>query len=615
MRGRDAVVPSAHVDALASRLPPLSRGERRAVYRNCGIALIAPSIATSSPGDPVQMVLAGTLRLDNRDEIIGALGSAPAERGDAALALAAYRRWGETCVERMIGDFAFAVVELASRAVVCARDPFGVRPLFYRAGENAFAFASQPAVISSRGLALTEEAVAAYLAGLAEAGEATSYADVQRLLPAHRLAWRGGRLRATRYWTMTPADVRGEDPVQGFRARFERAVHDRLVGAERPAAMLSGGLDSSSVALVASRRADDAPLPVYSMVYDRTPAFDESAYIDRVLASGRFEPHRIVCDDHAPLDRIADLFELYGGPFNAAGLPKSRQLYAASAADGVDVLLDGHGGDEVAWHGSGRLSELASEGRWLRLAAQLPGYGAVFGDDPLTMFLALYSRYGPRQGPLGRTRGLARRIGARWVEPAEAPAWRRFLSADFLRRTDLEARFEAVAGGPLPPRDEAHHLAMLTSPAIGLGFELFDAASCAAGGEVRYPFYDVRLARFALGLPAIQKLRRGETRSVLRRAMTGILPEVVRTRRDKTNFATELSGGMARHHADLLRRMSSDGDGVLASCVDRGALRTGVERLIAADSRLGGDDAQFIWRAAALYAWSTSAARTRREAA
>ena len=186
----------------------------------------------------------------------------PRGHDDRALIAKAYRRWGADCPRHLLGDYAFAVWDAAKRTLFCARDHAGVRPFYYAETRRGFVFASAiEAVLAGPdvGHELDEFTVGMWLMRRDAALPATStlFQAVRRLPPGHGLVVTNGAVRLQRYWR--PEDVpraapaSDDDYAEEFLALYSRAVKDRLCGPGRIGVHLSGGLDSSSVAVLAAR--------------------------------------------------------------------------------------------------------------------------------------------------------------------------------------------------------------------------------------------------------------------------------------------------------------------------------------------------------------------------
>jgi asparagine synthase (glutamine-hydrolysing) len=595
---------------------PDGRSVWSAGHVGLGHGLLQTSAGQSPLRQPIidsGLAITADARLDNRDELLTALGIGNAAC-DTTIILSAYRRWGTDCPSRLLGDFAFAIWDSGCASLFCARDHVGIKPFYYFAQDCRFAFASElKALLELQGAPreINEAWIADFLVGIVSDTSSTLFSGVLRLPPGHHLTAKSGTCRLQAYWR---PEARGEqafgDGAERFRELFVDAVRCRLRGTSRAGAMLSGGLDSSSVACAAARllRGERGHLPTFSMVFDATPHLSERPSIDAVIAQGGFEPCYIACDGFAPLADLDGILREQDGIFLAPGLPLGRCVYHAAAQHGVRVLLDGHGGDEVVSHGYGRLIELAAANRWLDLWREVHGAADVYGTTPAwRMFAAYFSYYGPVAPaviPLRRLAQRARRRMRRTLRLAEARSARsRFINADFARRTDVVARLRAQVAAANGASEHALHLGALTGSLQPHALEILDKAAAAAGVEARYPFWDKRLVEFCLGLPSDAKLSGGWSRMVLRKAMDGILPTEVQWRRDKLDFKPHHVRGMLRHHRPMLDNILLDDADDIGGFVDLPAVAAAYRRMADRAEQADGYDAQAVWRTVAFALW------------
>jgi len=558
------------------------------------------------------MVLAGPLRLDNRAEIAAALGrdgaQAMALEGrarDAALIALAYRHWGVAGFARLAGDFALALWDARAETLLLLRDHMGVRPLYYRFGESYLAFASAADELRTRPVGMEQTDIAGFIAALPDYERPLRGPEgICRVMPGECVIWRAGTApEPQRYWELGLQEIPCENAAEQFQALLDDAVRARLEDARAPAAMLSGGLDSSSVALLAARHR--APLPVYSGLHPERPAQDESHYIDKVLERGDFQPHQVNRDARPPLELLEQSLREQGGVFHAPGLPVSRDLYTQAAGDGIDVLLDGHGGDEVAWHGSSRMMELAAANHWLQVLRLLPTHCRLFGENPLTALLVVAQKSGHGRALPVRALNKASRVFS-GQSSTRTPVWWRLIRRDVAEREDLAARWsrENILPEECRHSDRANQHRVLTAPLYAHAFEVFARTSAAAGLEVRYPFCDRRLVEFCLALPADEKFRPGETRSLLRRGLRDVLPPEIATRQDKIDFLPVIRDGLAGPHRSLLETMARDSTGMFGEWLDMEALRQTIGSFVQNPEQSDADLVLTLWRLASLHLWA-----------
>jgi asparagine synthase (glutamine-hydrolysing) len=551
--------------------------------------------------DDAPLRITGDIRLDNRAEL-GERLELPHLCGlsDTDLVLRSYQRWGRDCCLHLTGDFAFALWDEARQTLFCARDPLGVKPFFYQAGSGSLVFASELAGVTLGQGAIDEARIASFLVGFSDSPAGTVFKHALRLEPGHWLTFAHGQCVTQRYWQASPMpDLSGEAATNAFRRLFGNAVSARLRGSPDIGAMLSGGLDSSSIVGMAASQLGSRRLKTYSFAYPQTPDLDERRYVDAVLDAHTIDPTFVPLDDWAPLQGLDGLAEGDNDLFFGPGLPKMLRVFRTAREAGTQVLLDGHGGDEVVSHGFGRLRELARAGRWLTLHEEARGLGKTFGESPSSIFLHYWSMYGAGR----RASNLLRSLRSLLPQPAIASPLA-VLSPALAARTDIADRYRnwAQAYGAARATEQDHHIWNVTAPGVAEGFEALDRAASRAGIELRFPFFDADLVGFALGLPSSEILQNGWSRSVLRRAMEGILPPEVQWRRDKTDFSRELRFGLPRHHRQVLLAVAADRDGV-GSYVDLPRLDRAIQQALSAPEKLPAGDLFMIWRCILLFFW------------
>jgi len=504
------------------------------------------------------LVLVGDVRIDNRAELLAAL-RLPATATDAELLLAAYEAWDTACPARLLGDFAFVIGDQVRHRLFCARDPFGVKPFYYHSdGDGGLAFATRIAsLFQVPGVPreIDPDRTRGYLEATFDDPAATLYRGIHRLPPAHTLTLVPGMARIQRYWHPADApDIRyasDDDYAAALRDIFVEAVRCRLGGAGPFGALLSGGLDSSSIVSVARLLLEQrgaAPLHTFSATFESVPECDERPFIQSIIAGGGVSAHFVAGDRLDPFDDLDHMLDAEDEVPCAPNLFVHWALYRAAREAGVCVLFDGLDGDTAISHGVSHITQLARNGRIGRA-----GIESVL---------------------------LARRLG----QPVWTVMRRRMVAPfvpDFVRR---------ALGRPLPPAtarartEREDHAARLTSPLVPMALEIADRASAAWRIEARYPFFDRRIADFCIGLPPEQKLRDGWTRYILRRAMDGILPRSVQWRGGKSSLAPNFVRAV-RHGLDR-RPFMNPAD--LRLCNER---------------RWSHADALALWRHSSLHAW------------
>lgn len=569
----------------------------------------AGALLTSQGGLAVEiatgLAIVADARIDNAPQLRRELGLGCVSSTEK-LIVAAYRRWHDDCAAHLEGDFAFAIWDARENRLLCARDRFGIRPFFYAQYGGVFRFAqSSGALVQAIGRepSLRDDAIADYIYGRVIEAEGTFYEGIRKLEPGHMLVLRSGRVDLRRYYELTPTAPAGRDAPEEFRHLLDEAVRKCASGPERVGALLSGGLDSSSIACLLrdQRRSDGVGnVPVFSMVFSEPDRSNERPFVDQVLAGGGFSSQVLRLDGYRPLDGLETLLEALDGPTHAPNLCCMRHVVGAAADSGMGVLLDGHGGDEVVSHGYGLLSELAAHGAWLKLWREARAAADNYGHSSL----ALTRRVALRQSSFDA------KIIARLLAPfdrtrkpeGEGPS--HLLSRDLIDRSAFMERLRSFAPPEAAMGEMEQHRAVLTAPLQPYAFEVHAGFYRHMGVEARYPFWDRRLVEFCLGLPADEKLSGGWSRLVLRRAMAGIVPEPVLARRDKLDFTVHLARGLTLHHRDQIEALfAKASDNLLAHYCDLGAARTAWAAICADPDAASGRSVQMVWRAVALGTW------------
>ena len=535
------------------------------------------------------LVLTADVRLDNRDELISALGIAARPRqeiGDGELILGAYRKWGERCPEELLGDFAFAIWDQRRQKLFCARDHMGVKPFYYFRSGRIFVFASEIKAllcVAEVPRRLNEVRVADYLVGSFEDKTITFYQEILRLPPAHAMSVSGEKASERPYWALDPSrEVRlssDQEYAEAFRELFTEAVRARLRSAFPVGSLLSGGLDSSSIVCVARellRTKNDHRLHTFSAVFPDVPQSDESAFIDAVLTQGGLEPHLVRADRLSPLVNLESILWHNDGAFWAPNLYMQWGLYSAAHRQGVRILLDGEGGDVTVSHGVAYLAELARRGRWMTLATEIDILSKHHDRSPWH-FLKHYALKPLAPEPVRWAWQVAR--GRR-----QPPWWTAYtiINPDFARQIGLAERARALEGersrsARTSREDHWHDLTSGLNPYV---FEWSSAVAAAFPVEIRYPFFDRRLVEFCLSLPPDQKLKRGWPRVVMRRALANSLPGRIRCRVGKGDLSHAFNRGLLASEQGLLEEVILKDPQVIKKYVDLASLREAYYRFV-----------------------------------
>lgn len=486
--------------------------------------------------------------LELRDEL-AALGHQFLSHSDTEVILAAYAEWGDQCLHRFNGMWAFAIYDRKLDILFMARDRFGVKPFYYWVTpDRQLAFASeikQFTVLPGWQARVNGQRAYDFLVwGTIDHTDETLFSSVYQLRPGHSVALKvsewpgsitpGGRLPATAWYRLAPRHFSGsfEEASAEFRKLLADSVSLRLRADVPVGSCLSGGLDSSSIVCVMNdllRRQNAQSLQKTFSACSDVARFDERNWIDEVVRKTGVDAHYV----YPSLDRLfeesAQITWHQDEPFGSTSIYAQWNVFRLAAENGVKVLLDGQGADEqlAGYHGffSPRLASLFRSMHWLSLLREVGAMHRLHGYSPMMAAKYLANGLLPDsvRDLLKRSQGMTHR----------APEW---LDADMLGCEPANP-FASLDKIKAKSVHGFSHI-QLTSSTLQMLLHWEDRDSMAHSLESRVPFLDYRLVEFVLGLPDEYKLADGVTKKVLRAGMSGILPDAIRDRMDKLGFVT-----------------------------------------------------------------------------
>ena len=491
-------------------------------------------------------------------------------RSDTEVLLRAYRRYGDAVVDRLNGQFAFAIWDDRHRRLFAARDRLGEKPLYWaQSPQGHLLIGSEIRAVLAADLirpTLDATSVDAFLKLIYVPPDRTIYQNVHALRPGHALVWQAGRVRQWSYWTprLSVEPIDAVEAVRRTRTLIERAVERQTVADTTVGAFLSGGLDSATIVALMSRLPAAAPIKTFAVGFG--DLIDELPYARAVAAQYGTDHAEIQME--IPVARLLErMADVYDEPFgDSSNIP--TYLISEFARRHVKVVLSGDGGDELfggyAWY-----EPLLLHDRLPDSLAQWVLYRALAKTSGVLSRLGL---------PLGSRRDRAKTwykgIGAKRRTPdlwqrhlaalsAQGPDGRRPLWG---RRLDQPAE-EALARAYQPDKsvrgiDRAVDFD-LRCYLPGDIFVKVDRASMAHGLETRSPLVDVELVEFVLGLPARLRFGGSSLKHLLRGACADLWPEAVK-RRSKQGFGAPIAAWLQRPDVQQLAARVLDSRGPLA---------------------------------------------------
>lgn len=477
-----------------------------------------------------------------------------------------YEELGEACVDRLRGMFALALWDRRTRRLLLARDRVGKKPLFYARRGDRFWFASEPRAILATGEVARDvdyQAVDLFLHYQCVPSPRSAFSAIRKLPPAHTLTWRDGVLATRRYWKLSYRNrykrAHAPEVCERIREALLEATRLRLRSDVPVGAMLSGGVDSSSV-VAAMARLSAGPVKTFSIGFD-VDDFDETVSAREIARRYGTDHHEFVLDSSA-MEMLPRLVWHYGEPFADSSALATFSL-AELARRHVTVALNGDGGDE----------SFAGYPRYLRYASSANGARPPYEEYALRRASAYFDD--PARVDLYEPEFL-HSLGARpWLSVLEDP----YLASD---ATDVVERLLDVDVQTYLPDD------LLVK---------MDVATMAHSLEARSPLLDPAVMELAAALPSLMKLD-GTTKRVFKQAMREWLPESI-LHRPKMGFRIPIGDWLRRSLREL------PGDILLdPRTIERGLFREERLRAIVSEHMDGSrDHAYRIWTLMQLELW------------
>jgi asparagine synthase (glutamine-hydrolysing) len=491
-------------------------------------------------------------RLDNRADFIGLISDVlPNDSSDALIVAAAYERWGTGCLPKLIGDWALSIWNPNERSLILAKDSVGTHHLYYSLDERQVRWSSilDPLVLfAGKTFALDEEYVAGWFSSF-PATHLTPYIGIHSVPPSYFVCLGKGRQAASKHWDFDPtkrirycADAEYEER---FRSLFAQSVGRRLRSDAPILAELSGGMDSSSIVcmadnILAQGGAQTPGLDTVSYYSDSEPNWNERPYFTKVEEKrGRTGCHiNVGSDQPFKFEFETDSFAATPGSASGYGMA-AAQLAMYMTSHGNRVLLSGIGGDEVTGGVPTPIPELAdllASARFKTLAHQLkvwalskrqPWFHLLLDTaraflSPALVGLRAHMRPVPwlNGNFVKRHRAALRGYGSRLKFFGSLPSFQENVSA-------LDALRRQLACLPLPSKPPF---------------------------EQRYPYLDRDLLEFLFAIPREQLVRPGQRRSVMRRALVGLVPDEILNRKRKAFVVRAPITAISTECASLLER-------------------------------------------------------------
>ncbi len=489
-----------------------------------------------------------------RKELI-ALGHKFRTQSDSEVIVHGYERWGDEVLNRLCGMFGLAIWDERRRRLLLARDRLGMKPVYIAEQPGVFGYASDPrALICMPGVDvdIDEEALALYLSYANVPAPWTIFKGIRKLRPGEMCVVEPDSFHIGRYWNLTfdPQPRSAESCVAQFSALFRNVVDEHLISDVPLGAFLSGGMDSTAVALAASDTAN-SPLLTFNMAFKDPDANEARWAQEAAVALGTNHQQLDIEDD--PEQSVIETLSRFPEPFgDTAAVP--NYLLSKAIRERCTVALSGDGGDEVFGGYGLRTAQLLAHLRRLplrlrKIGASLPGVRKIAAsslNDICTYYAECRTRLTVAQ--------IERMLGSS-AQPCEIVG----SHIEMMRKTLLDSN----ARGPI-------NSSLLLDQSFGLPDQMLtkvDVTSMAHSLEVRVPMLDHRVVEFAATLPEEMKQKgfgADRTKKILRYYLKRRFPDSF-INRPKKGFGMPISVSMRATIEDKLRCAIGRSDGFLSN--------------------------------------------------
>lgn len=459
---------------------------------------------------------------------------------------------GRDAVKRLNGMFAFVLYDRETGEWIAARDPFGIKPLYYAIAGDEFVFASEIKALllhPALGARRDERALQQYLTFQFCLGDRTLFEGVRKLEPATIMSGRGGEIRSVRSYWQSDYEIDQYHTEEYFIDRLRALIDDSVrlqIRSDVPlGGYLSGGLDSSLVCSLASRHVE-LPFSMFHGRFAEGPAYDESNYARAVVADSGGIYHEVVPTEAHFVEMMPRIIEALDEPVAGPGVFPQMSV-SRLARTQVKVVLGGQGGDEI-FGGYARylVGYLEQALKGAILETQEEGRHLVTLES-IVPNLAILKQYRPLLVQFWSS-GLFEEMDARYFRLIDrSPDLAQFLTPDFQATVDRAGLWEDFAVIFNTPETKSYinkmtHFDQKTLlPAL---LQIEDRVSMAVSLESRVPLLDTRIADLVTAMPPPLKFQGGRTKHILKKAIRDSVPEAVLNRKDKMGFPVPLKEWM-----------------------------------------------------------------------
>jgi len=464
--------------------------------------------------------------------------------------------------EKLLGNFAISIFNKTTQELILVRDYFGARPLYIIDQTNFLAFSTDLGLLTKSEilpLHLNQRTMVDFLCLRVRDNKSTFYTEIERLEASHILTLKRGRVRACSYSYMpSPKTEPRQKPPIAFSEKFEAAIRHSHFETKKIGLMLSGGLDSSAIA-IGMKNVGVQNVETFSGNYTHLPEkqralTDETKFQAAISSSTGYNHNSLPLENISPLASIEKQLTYFNEPIHMPNMYLFEEVALAAKRKHIDMIFDGQDGDTVISHGSERFPELLKRLNLVSFLYEIFSYSS-FNQAKLKNTIKFFGyhiflKWGLKKAPAENTSIVQDAI---------------FFDKRFLYQSSQTA--------------VDSHQDKLTSPLHAFAWEWRYLFFKHFGIEVRSPFYDKELIKFCVSLPSRWKLRNGKTRYILRGYLQGQVSDLVSQRRKKANLSHGIINNITDADIQKIKLELENIHPFLASTVNQQRLIDSVNRL------------------------------------
>lgn len=446
---------------------------------------------------------------------------------DTEVTLNAYKEWGEDCLHKLNGMWAFAIWDKKEKTLFCSRDRYGIKPFYYYRDNDKLIFASEIKQIHSCGVdkSVNDEIIYDYLVfHFIDHTENTFFKHIQKLQAGHKLTVKNGKLSVKRWYDLPPDNIMSDtrNLYNDFYSLFYDSVRLRLRSDVEVGSCLSGGLDSSAIVCTMHEILHNEGKPVnqktYTACYD-DPSIDERPYVEEVIKQTNSTKYYLFPDVNEFLNDLESLTFHQDEPYTGATVFAQWCVFKKIHETGIKVVLDGQGSDEILL-GYFSFFPFHLKRNMLNpvkfVSEYINGINTTnLGINKFTQNLIYFNTGSIRYRHVLKNSRL-------------------FIRQDFVKTHNRRDLFNEMIASSSLQSNRLSNLWNISLPSL-LRYE--DRNSMAFSVEARIPFLDHRLVEFIFSIPFNKLIHKGWTKYALRESLKGKIPEDIRMRKGKLAFS------------------------------------------------------------------------------